>query len=102
MDSAILAPKITALPAPVPNAGGMLFTVDCDPQVLPQQSVTLALGPFSANAQPFEIATAAPTFQFPTLSGKFLARLRVDGVESPVDVDWTAKPPVFKNPYITV
>jgi hypothetical protein len=100
-----LAPTIRAIPAPtaVTNALGTLVTLSCDPQALPNQSASLALGGTAAPAQAFDAPTATLNFQFPTLSpGSYLARLRVDGVESPVAVNWAATPPTFAGPFITV
>ena len=74
----------------------------CVPDVLPSQNVSLAMGSTSAPALPFETKTNSLSFQFPTLSGKFLVRLRVDGVDSPIGVDWTATPPVFTGPFVTI
>jgi Pvc16 N-terminal domain len=99
-----VAPTI-ATPAPtvVPNAAGLLVTVHCNPEVLPNQTVSFALGQTMAPAQSFDALTAVVTFQFPPLaSGSYLARLRVDGVESPVNVNWLATPPVFTGPWVTV
>lgn len=100
-----IAPSILASPAPsaATNTAGTLISLSCKPQVLPNQSVALILGSSSAPATPFTAATAALTFQFSALtSGQYLARLRVDGVESPISVNWTATPPVFKGPFVTV
>jgi hypothetical protein len=100
-----LAPKILAAPPPaaVANASGTLVTLSCDPQALPNQSVSLAMGGTAAPAATFDAPTATLSFQFPTLpSGPYLARLRVDGVESPVAVNWAATPPTFAGPFITV
>lgn len=100
-----LAPSILTTPAPTAtaNSSGTLVTLSCKPQVLPNQSVSLILGSTSAPAAQFEAATAALTFQFPTLaSGSYLARLRVDGVESPINVNWSATPPAFEGPFVTV
>ncbi len=101
-----IAPAIAAVPAPtvIPNAAGFLVTVNCNPDVLPNQSVSLALGATIVPAQIFDALTAVLSFQFPpTLtSGPYLARLRVDGVESPVSVNWLAVPPVFTGPWVTV
>jgi len=93
------------VPAPtvVANALGLLVTVNCDPEVLPNQSVTLALGATMVPVQTFDALTPVLTFQFPTLaSGLYIARLRVDGVESPVNVNWSAVPPAFTGPWVTV
>ena len=103
-----LAPAILASPVPTgtANASGTLVSLSCKPQALPNQSVTLILGSTSAAATEFEAATAALSFQFPTLaSGSYLARLRVDGVESPVGVNWTPTPPgppVFTGPFVKI
>jgi hypothetical protein len=100
-----IAPTISAAPAPsvVPNAAGLLVTVNCDPEVLPNQSVSLALGGTAVPAVVFDVLTPVLSFQFPPLAaGPYLARLRVDGVESPVTVDWAAIPPAFTGPWVTV
>jgi hypothetical protein len=100
-----LAPEILTAPAATAtaNTAGTLVALSCKPQVLPNQSVSLILGSNSAAAVPFTAATAALTFQFPKLaSGSYLARLRVDGVESPIQVNWTATPPVFTGPFVTI
>jgi hypothetical protein len=96
-----LAPTILA--SPPPSVVGTLVTIGCAPNVLPNQSVSLALGANAVPAQPLDSPAASLSFQFPTLSpGSYLARLRVDGVGSPVSVDWTATPPAFTGPFITV
>jgi hypothetical protein len=101
-----IAPTIAAVPAPtvISNVAGYLVTINCAPEVLPNQSVSLALGAMIVPAQIFDALTPVLTFQFPpTLtSGPNLARLRVDGVESPVSVNWAAVPPVFTGPWVTV
>lgn len=95
------------LPAPAPkattNATGTLVTLTCKPQVRPTQNVSLIFGSHSVPAVAFAGPTATPTFQFPVLTtGKYLARLSVDGVESPIAVNWNANPPVFTGPFVTV
>jgi hypothetical protein len=100
-----LAPLILTSPAPgaTSSTSGTLVSLSCKPQVQPSQSVTLILGSTQASATAFEAATAVLTFQFGTIaSGSYLARLRVDGVESPMSIDWTASPPVFNGPFITL
>ena len=100
-----IAPKILAAPAPsvVPNALGLLVTINCVPAVLPNQSASLALGSTMVPANAFAATTAVLSFQFPTLApGSYLARLRVDGVESPVTVNWLVQPPVFTGPMVAV
>jgi hypothetical protein len=99
-----LAARIRSTPPTIANnAAGTLVTLSFDPQARPNQTVSLALGGGSAPAQGFTAPTASLSFQFPTLSpGSYLARLRVDGVDSPVTVDFTATPPVFTGPFIVV
>jgi hypothetical protein len=100
-----LAPRILAAPPPTVtnNTAGTLVTVKVDPQALPNQTVSLAMGETSVPAQTFETLSATLSFQFPTLApGSYLARLRVDGVDSLVQVDFTATPPKFLGPFITV
>src|SRR5579875_485109 len=87
----------------VANTAGSLVTVTCSPQIVAGQTVSLALGGASQPAQPFTAPTATVSFQFPTLSaGSYLARLRVDDVDSPVGVNFSATPPTFTGPFITV
>jgi len=101
-----IAPVILASPAPtaVANTAGTLVTLSCNPQVLPNQSVSLILGATAVPAQLLAAATATLSFQFtPALaSGSYLARLQVDGVVSPVAVNWSATPPTFTGPMVTV
>jgi hypothetical protein len=101
-----IAPIILATPAPstVGNNAGTLVALSCNPQALPSQSVSLIMGGSAVPAQFFAAATAALSFQFtPALAkGPYLARLQVDGVVSPVAVNWSATPPTFTGPMVTV
>jgi hypothetical protein len=101
-----LAPSIAASPAPtaIASGGGTLVTLTANPQVLPNQVVQLILGGTAVPAQAFTSATTGLSFQFtPALgSGSYLARLEVDGVMSPIAVNWTATPPSFSGPMISV
>ncbi len=100
-----VAAAIVGAPAPsaATDAAGTLITLTCKPQVLPSQSITLILGPTAVAATPFAVAGATFTFQFHTLAaGPYLARLNVDGIESPPSVNWSATPPVFTGPFVTV
>jgi len=97
-----IAPVVAGTPTAANNAQGTLVSVNCAPDVRPSQTVTLSLSSNSAPAKTFETQTNALSFQFPTLSGKFLVRLRVDGVDSPVGVNFSAKPPVFTGPFVTI
>jgi hypothetical protein len=101
-----IAPSIAATPAPtaVASGGGTLVTLQCNPLALPNQSVQLIMGATAVPAQPFTGAAATVTFLFkPALAGgAYLARLQVDGVVSPVAVNWSATPPTFTGPMVTV
>jgi hypothetical protein len=89
--------------AAVTNALGTLVTVNCKSEVLPNQSVSLALAGTSIPARVFDAPTTTLTFQFPALgSGPYLARLQVDGVDSPITVQWTPPPPIFIGPTLNV
>ncbi|HRP20743.1 MAG: DUF4255 domain-containing protein [Alicycliphilus sp.] len=95
-----LAPRITNLPATVARAGdgSATVTLNFTPELRTGQHATLVLGgsevlPLTAGATPtslqFRVANAVP--------GTYLARLRVDGIESPI-VDMDLQPgdtPVF-------
>lgn len=98
-----IAPAILTTPTPVTNASGSLVTITCNPNVQTTQSVSLALGSSAVPAQPLTTATNTLVFQFPALaSGQYLARLQVDGVESPVTVNWSVTPPVFTGPFVKI
>lgn len=101
-----VAPAILPSPAPtaVANTAGTLVTLSCNPQARPNQTVTLLMGANSVAAQPFTAAAGTLTFQFsPALaSGTYLARLQVDELVSPVAVNWSATPPAFTGPMVTV
>ena len=87
------------------------------PAISERQEASLALsviGPITAANPYFSVAAplAAPisgsvtscTFLFPPnlpLGKALLARLIVDGVPSPVQVDWTQHPPQFVSPMVT-
>lgn len=100
-----IAPTVSSPPTTANNPPlGTLVTLSCAPDVWQSQSVSLTLGGISAPAQIFDTNTSSLTFQFPTLSaGKYLIRLRVDGVDSPIQVDWHATPqPKFVSPFLTI
>lgn len=97
-----IAATISGTPTTTDNTAGTLVTLSCSPQVLPSQSVSLALGSTAVPAQTLDTQTSSLSFQFPTLSGQYLMRLRVDGVDSPVQVNWSASPPTFAGPWLNV
>lgn len=58
----------------------------------------------SGTATPGQTLAPSLTFPFPSslpTGQSFLARLSVDGVSSPVDVNWLSHPPVFTGPMVT-
>jgi Pvc16 N-terminal domain len=101
-----IAPSILAAPAPsaVASGGGTLVTIGCNPQVLPNQNVSLIMGATAVPPQPFTGAAATLAFQFtPALpKGSYLARLQVDGIVSTVAVNWSVTPPTFTGPMVNV
>jgi Pvc16 N-terminal domain len=97
-----IAPAISGTPTASTTGSVTTVSVTCVPDALPDQSISLALGSTATPVQAFAAQTKSLQFQFPKLSGKFLARLRVDGVDSPVQIDWTKTPPVFTGPFLTI
>jgi hypothetical protein len=102
-----VAPAIVTISAAL-NASGVLVTVTCNPNVQALQSVSLALGSTAVPAQTFTPPAGSLTFQFPALApNSYLARLQVDGVDSPTPIQWTASTdgksiPSFAGPFVTV
>jgi hypothetical protein len=92
-----LAPHITGLPMPVlrDGAGAATFTVNFHPAIRAGQSATLLLGQRAYAPQPFTPPVASLGFVIPDAPlGNHLARLRVDGIESPI-INRAATPPEF-------
>jgi hypothetical protein len=95
-----LAPTITGLPMTVARVGGTAtFTLNFSPALRTGQEAVLLLGQLEFLPEPFATPTTtsldfviknAPVS--PALG--FLARLRIDGIDSPI-VDRSAKPPAF-------
>jgi hypothetical protein len=102
-----VAPAIVTISAAL-NASGVLVTVTCNPDVQALQSVSLALGSTAVPAQTFTPPAGSLTFQFPALApNSYLARLQVDGVDSPTPIQWTVSTggnsiPSFAGPFVTV
>jgi hypothetical protein len=92
---------------PVTLAQGSPVTVSvpCVPYLRPGQEVSLLIGGQQAPADPFTMPTRSPSFTFATLestSGSAVpARLRVDGIDSPI-LDLTSTPVSFTQPTVTV
>ena len=83
--SVSLAPAIT-LPIVVnksPTTGAVTFTLVCNPEVLPEQQVSLIVGGTEIKADPYTQATKNLTFTGGIMAAaKYRVRLRVDGVDS--------------------
>ncbi len=97
-----LAPTIIGLPmAVVRIAGTATFTLNFTPALRAGQKAVLILGQQEFLPQPFATTTTT-SLDFVIKNAKaspvpgFLARLRIDGIESPI-IDRSAKPPAFLN-----
>jgi Pvc16 N-terminal domain len=102
--SLVIAPNITtALPASFASAGGTVtINLACAPPVLQEQSCSLILGGTEVAANALTAAASSNlTFVATVPKGAYLARLRVDGIDSFI-LDFAAAPPVFLNKTITV
>lgn len=109
----VIAPEITsALPQNFQSIadGSVTIKLDCQPEVRPEQPVSLLLGEQEINSETLTVASSSLVFQVPApiakpIVGKpQLVRLRVDGIESPI-IDRSPmpdKPPVFFNHRITI
>jgi hypothetical protein len=91
-----LAPHITGLPVVVVRVGGTAtFTVDFHPALRAGQAVTLILGQQAFAPEAFTPPVRSLDFVIPDAPvGDHLARLRVDGIESPI-IDRAATSPAF-------
>jgi hypothetical protein len=99
-----LAPALTNLPLTVTRtaAGTAVITVDCRPDVGPDQDCALLLGaaPVVLPARAAALATLTFTLPGATL-GSYPVRLRVDGVDSLL-IDATAVPPRYDPTQVVV
>ncbi len=92
-----IAPNLGGLPAVVVRDGGgtAAFTVNFVPALRAGQTVTLVLGQQAYAPEPFTPPVTALDFVIPNApAGDHLARLRIDGIESPI-IDRAATPPAF-------
>ena len=114
-----LAPSLpTQIAAATSQPGGVAVQVSSiSPAISERQQASLALsaiGPITASnpyfsvsaplAEPISGSATNCVFLFPStlpLGKTLLARLIVDGVPSPVEVDWTQHPPKFTGPTVT-
>jgi hypothetical protein len=85
------------------DAGGTAgFTIDFHPALRAGQVVSLVLGQHEYAPQPFTPPVTTLSFSIPDAPvDDHLARLRIDGIDSPI-IDRAAKPPAFLNERIDI
>jgi hypothetical protein len=98
-----VAPTISGLPMNVPRVGGTAsFTLNFTPAARVGQTVRLVLGGSEFAPQPFTADTTSLSFAIPDAPvGNHLARLRIDGIDSPI-INPAATPPAFLNRRINI
>jgi hypothetical protein len=75
---------------------GSTLALTCSPEVLAAQRVSLFIGDREIPAQPHPAQTPNLSFVLPSdLSGPYFIRLRVDGIDSQLVLDYTAANPTF-------
>ena len=102
-----LAPEITGLPINVvrDGTGSASFTLNFHPALRAGQQVALVLGQQEFAPQAFAAPTSSLDFVIANAPVEpapgHLARLRIDGIDSPI-IDRSAAPPVFRNQRIVI
>ena len=99
-----LAPRIVGLPMTVTRdgAGTASFTINFHPALHAGQTVRLVLGQQEFAPQPFTPPVTALNFAITNAPvANHLARLRIDGIDSPI-IDRAATPPAFLNQRIDI
>ena len=102
--AAIVAPNITNLPQAVARDGNgdAHITLTFTPALRPGQTVSLLIGQVEVGPESFVAPTTTLDFIVEDADpGAPLARLRIDGIESPV-ADRSTTPPTFFNHRITI
>ena len=93
-----LATKITAERMPIDASrenGTAKFSLDCSPEVWPEQHASLFVGDEEVAAKDHPTRTGTLEFEYPNApDGKYMLRLRVDGVDS-LPIDRSASTPRF-------
>jgi hypothetical protein len=99
----IVAPHVDNLPQVINSGGGTAnITLNFVPEVREGQSVRLVLGAAEFVPQPFAAPIATLNFQIPNAPlGDHLARLRIDGIDSPI-IDAGKTPPAFLDRRIKI
>ena len=106
--SLALAPEIQSISPANPAPGDITFAFECLPQVRLEQDVALLLSSVEIPVEPFVIpgSTSDPsmlTFEAKDIdAGTYFARLRVDGVDSPLIVYSGAPPKPQFDPQVQV
>src|SRR5258707_13390910 len=89
------APQITITPATTVAAPGIVYPVNGNPEIRPEQRVSLLIANTEIMADAHLAQTAVLTFTVPDLlPGTYYVRLRVDGVDSLL-VNRSVTPPLF-------
>lgn len=99
-----LAPSISGLPMTVTRsgAGTATFTLNFTPALRGSQTVRLVLGQNEYAPEPFTPPATSLSFVIPQAPlGNHLARLRIDGIDSPI-IDPALTPPAFLNQRIKI
>jgi hypothetical protein len=102
-----IAPEIPGLPITVVRdaAGTASFTINFRPDLRPGQRVALVLGQQEFPPQAFVAPTNSLSFVIQNAPGApapgLLARLRIDGIDSPI-IDRSVDPPVFFNQRVII
>jgi hypothetical protein len=99
-----LAPQITGLPMLVTRdgSGTASFTINFHPALRAGQTVRLVLGQQESAPEPFTPPVTALSFVIPSAPvANHLARLRIDGIDSPI-INRAATPPTFLNQRIDI
>jgi len=99
-----LAPQMTNLPLNVTRdaSGTASFMIDFLPALWTGQSAVLVLGQDEFLPQDVGSPSTSLSFAIPNAPvGSHLARLRIDGIDSPI-IDLSADPPVFLNQRIVI
>ena len=93
--SLAVAPRITIAPASTPQAPSIVYMVNCDPEIRPEQRASLLIADAEVLADPHATQTATLTFTGTNIQpGSYFVRLRVDGVDSLL-VQRDVTPPAF-------
>lgn len=100
----VVAPHILGLPLNIVRdaAGSASFAINFQPQLRAGQAVSLFIDQQEIAPQAFAAPTATLNFVIANAPvGNHLARLRIDGIDSPI-IDRTAEPLVFFNQRINI